>query len=182
MQLRDDMGELLAHDHGELDKLLRELLVAFQTGEAPDIHQRLDRFWARLAVHIRAEHLVLFPAILHALSRGIQGAPSLTEAEQTIAELRSDHDFFMCELARAIKSLRGLLNDSDNERRPKKLETVAAIVGSVGGRLATHNKVEEEGIYVWVGLVLNDTKQSELAVRVETELKKMPPRFEAQMW
>ncbi len=175
------MSELLAHDHSELNKLLYELCVALQIGELQQIHRRLDRFWAGLAVHIRAEHLVLFPAILGAVRGGIRGAPSLTEAERIIEELRRDHDFFMRELSRAIKSVRGLLKTSDNERRIQELETVEAIVGPVAERLATHNKLEEEGIYVWVGSVLNEPKQSELAARVQTELKKMPPRFEAQM-
>ena len=108
------------------------------------------------------------------------GTPSLTEAEKLIEELRSDHDFFMHELARAITSMRGLLKASDNEPPSDQLQTVEAIVGSVADRLATHNKLEEEGIYVWVGTVLNELERSELAARVLTELKRLPPRFEAQ--
>ena len=175
------MSDLLAHDHADLGKVFYDLCVAFQIGEVQQIHQHLDLFWARLAVHIRAEHVVLFPAILRALRRGIRGTPSLTEAEKMIEELRSDHDFFMRELSRAINFMRALLQASDHEPRDNQLKTVEAIVGRVAGRLATHNKLEEEGIYVWAGSVLSESERSELAARVLTELKRMPPRFEAQM-
>jgi hemerythrin superfamily protein len=172
------MSEFLAHDHAELGKLLDELCLALQTGEVQEIHQRLDLFWARLAVHIRAEHVVLFPAMLRALREDMRGAPSLTEAEKMIEELRTDHDFFMRELARAINLVRGLLKTSDNEPRSKELETVGAIIGSVAERLPAHNQLEEEGVYAWVDSVLNERRQSELAARVQTELERMPPRFE----
>lgn len=79
------MKEQLARDHGELDLLFAELRVAFEAGDIREIHLRLDLFWARLAVHIRAEHLQLFPAIVRAL-RGdheadVGDAPSLAEVE-----------------------------------------------------------------------------------------------------
>jgi hemerythrin superfamily protein len=171
------MSEFLANDHAELDRLLDELCLALQKGEVREIHQRLDRFWARLAVHIRAEHLVLFPAILRAVQGDLRGTPSLTDAEKMIEELRSDHDFFMHELSRAIKLVRELLKTSANEPRRKELETVEAIVGAVVERLTAHNQLEEEGIYIWVGQVLNEPEQSELAARVQAELARMPPRF-----
>ena len=94
-----------------------------------------------------------------------------------IEELRSDHDFFMHELSRAIKLVRELLKTSANEPRRKELETVEAIVGPVVERLTAHNQLEEEGIYIWVGQVLNEPEHSELAARVQTELARMPPRF-----
>ena len=175
------MSEVLTHDHAELDKLLEKLCLALQIGEVQEIHQRLDRFWAQLAVHIRAEHLVLFPTILRALRGNLRGTPSPSEAEKIIEELHSDHDFFMSKLSGAIKLVRGLLKTSDNELRSRELKTVGAIVRSVAERLTTHNKLEEEGIYVWVGLMLNQPKQSELSARVQTELERMPPRFEAPM-
>jgi NADH dehydrogenase/NADH:ubiquinone oxidoreductase subunit G len=177
------MSELLAQDHAQLDRLFSELCVAFKMGEVRSIHQRLDQFWARLAVHIRAEHLGLFPATLNALSsgaNGAEGAPSLSEAQQAIEELRRDHDFFMHELSRAIKSVRGLLTTSDNQRLGKELKNVEASMAAVAERLETHNKFEEERIYLWSGEILTEAQQSELASRVQAELSKMPPRFASQ--
>ena len=58
---------LLAEDHEALDKALSALLAALDEGDSATAFARLDLFWARLAMHIRAEHLQLFPAILRAL-------------------------------------------------------------------------------------------------------------------
>ena len=66
----------------------------------------LDLFWARLAIHIRAENLHLFPALANApASRftGKGGLPTRDEAHNVLLQLRSDHDFFMKELAEMIK-------------------------------------------------------------------------------
>jgi hypothetical protein len=61
------MNNLLASDHDELDELLDKLFASFDaSGSVEQIYQKLDLFWARLAVHIRAEHLHLFPLILGA--------------------------------------------------------------------------------------------------------------------
>ena len=47
------MTELLVTDHAELDALGRDLLSAFDRGDAPEVLTKLDLMWARLAVHIR---------------------------------------------------------------------------------------------------------------------------------
>lgn len=57
---------LLAHDHSELDSTLAGLVSALFEGDAARSLERLDLFWARLAMHIRAENLYLFPALLRA--------------------------------------------------------------------------------------------------------------------
>ena len=174
------MSELLAHDHAKLNESYYDLCVAFEKGEIPQTHDRLDRFWAGLAVHIRAEHLVLFPAILSALRVGNQsGAPSLAQAESMVEQLRHDHDFFMRQLAEAIRLMRGFLDTSASESEGEGIETVQEIIAAVVQRLATHNKIEEEGIYLWVGSTLNELQRSELTARVQHELSRMPPRFEA---
>jgi len=54
---------------------------------------------------------------------------------------------------------------------------VTAIIAAVAERLRTHNKREEERIYRWTDLLLNEAERSALAARVRTELAKMPPRF-----
>ena len=95
----------MAHDHAELDRLLDLVL---NTRDIKRGFERLDLFWARLAMHIRAEHLHLFPAIRKALGHSQEkDAPSLNEAE-VIATPRSDHDYFMVELAGAVALLRQL--------------------------------------------------------------------------
>ena len=55
---------LLADDHSAVDKLLLSVRAALEAQDASRSHAALDLFWARLAVHIRAEHLHLFPAVL----------------------------------------------------------------------------------------------------------------------
>lgn len=55
-------SQRLADDHGALDEVLSQLWKALDTGDVLVSHDKLDLFWARLAVHIRAEHLHLFPA------------------------------------------------------------------------------------------------------------------------
>src|SRR5512141_2752469 len=107
------MNDFLVSDHAALQTLLGELSAALDTGDLKLSYARLDQFWARLGVHIRAEHLQLFPAILRALggTRRVEAvnAPSLSHAQKVIEELRGDHNFFMHELARAIASMRDLM-------------------------------------------------------------------------
>ena len=58
---------LLAHDHSELDALLAAAFSALAAGPVERGFEAVDVFWARLAMHIRAEHLHLFPAVLGAV-------------------------------------------------------------------------------------------------------------------
>lgn len=110
------MPDLLERDHEEMDGVLGALLLALDHGDQDESFARLDQLWARLAMHIRAEHLCLFPAILgapQALLSGRGGAPRLEEAQSAIGVLRSDHDFFMHELAKVINRMRALKTTSD---------------------------------------------------------------------
>ena len=174
------MSERLAHDHAEVNRLLSDLRVALESGNVQQLHPRLDLFWARLAVHIRAEHLHLFPAVLRA-TRGNPNdtgpATALTVAQNSVDELRLDHDFFMHELARAIKTVRGLPQIADHQLLDEQLDDVRTRIAAVEERLSTHNRLEEEGVYLWIGDLLSKAEQSELADRLIGELEKMPPRF-----
>jgi hypothetical protein len=81
------MPDLLERDHEELDGVLGELLLALDHGERDESFARLDLLWARLAIHIRAEHLCLFPAILDAppaLLSGSGGTPRLEVEEMVL--------------------------------------------------------------------------------------------------
>jgi hypothetical protein len=170
---------LLAADHAELDGLLRALRAELEGGDAAAALARLDLFWARLAMHIRAENLHLFPAILAALSgdeaRRDQTTPSREEARADIARLRGDHDFFMHELAGAVKAMRGLKHGG--VREGNVLGDVNRVVRTLDGRLAAHNRLEEERVYRLPAVLLTAAEQAELAARVRRELDNLPPRF-----
>lgn len=156
------MKERLADDHHAVSEILKQLLTALDNKDVETSYARLDLLWARLAVHIRAEHLHLFPAL----------ASRLTEAQAMIDTLRVDHDFFMRELARAI----GIL------RTGAELTVVADIVREVEKRLATHNEIEENEIYRWSSTMLTEPEQLELLARINAELENRPPRFSEEAW
>lgn len=166
-------------DHAELGDLLGQLIATLQSNDLAQIYATLDLFWARLAVHIRAEHLYLFEAILQAVGRKPDGvdddAPPPGEAERTIEELREDHNFFMRELSQAVAVIRGLLTDPED--LAEQLQSVRKRVNAVQERLVKHNEIEERGIYIWTRILLTQAEQSELATLVKSELENKPPRF-----
>ncbi len=61
-----EAASVMTDDHSELGRLIDDLLAALDEGNKALGFERLDLLWARLAVHIRAEHLCLFPSILDA--------------------------------------------------------------------------------------------------------------------
>ena len=60
---------ILEHDHASLDQLLTKLDQELAEPSEDRAFELLDLFWARLAVHIQAEHLHLFPALVNASSK-----------------------------------------------------------------------------------------------------------------
>ena len=166
--------ERLLHDHAELGNLLDNLDAALEANDAAGTHATLDLFWARLAMHIRAEHLHLFPAISRAASRSIGNSETLPpdEPENTIAILREDHDFFMRELSQAIAIIRNAKEDT-----AESLESVRKKIAAVRVRLVKHNEIEETGIYVSSNSLLSEAERAELATLVQKELENLPPRF-----
>jgi hypothetical protein len=156
------MKERLSDDHDAVSEILEQLLTALDHKDVQTSYSRLDLLWARLAVHIRAEHLHLFPAI----------ASKLPEVQPMIDRLRVDHDFFMRELARAI----GIL------RTDAKLDAVRDAVLEIETRLATHNEIEEREIYRWSSTMLTEPEQLELFARINAELENRPPRFSEEAW
>ena len=167
-----EASQRLADDHSALDEVLSGLRKALANGDVADSHARLDLFWARLAVHIRAEHLHLFPAIINGMSKSTDdqaGAPTQTEGQRAVERLRADHDFFMHELAAAIATL-------------PDLNQVATMVNAVEKRLTTHNELEETQIYGLIGSILSQEEQAKLASQIDAELMKHPPRFSERTW
>ncbi|MDT4951910.1 MAG: hypothetical protein QOJ02_48 [Acidobacteriota bacterium] len=174
------MPDLLERDHEELDGILGELFLALDHGDRDVSFARLDLLWARLAIHIRAEHLCLFPAILcaqQALLTSRCGAPRLEQAQSTIGVLRSDHDFFMHELAKAINLMQALKGIPDAAAIGEGLGEVRSIVLSVKTRLGTHNQLEENQVYRWIDVLLDEAERSTLNARVRRELENLPSRF-----
>lgn len=166
------------HDHDEVGEVLNQLDAALAAKNIALTHSALDLFWARLAIHIRAEHLHLFPAITRAANRGNISGPPLPpeEPENTIAKLREDHNFFMHELSQAIAITRGLVAKAEGDIA-EQLAEVQKKIAEVRTRLVKHNEIEEQGIYLWSTSLLSETERSELAAQVRKELENLPPRF-----
>jgi hypothetical protein len=167
MKAGSEARQRLLDDHNAVSEVLRQLLAALDNKDVQTSYSRLDLLWARLAVHIRAEHLHLFPAVMNRLK----------EAQPVVEKLRSDHDFFMHELARAVGVLREL-NASDGA----KLGAVGDTVREIEKRLATHNEIEENQIYHWASTILTVPEQTDLAARINAELENRPPRFSVEAW
>jgi hemerythrin superfamily protein len=167
-------SERLAGDHVALGQLLTQLQAALNNGDVNSCYASLDLFWAKLAVHIRAEHLHLFPSVLKVVTEN--------ETRAAIERLRADHDFFMHELGTAVETVRRLSNISEQPVINKELDTLRHTISEVEKKLVEHNQIEENHIYQLAGTVLNVEEQQELARRISSELEKRPPRFAANIW
>jgi hypothetical protein len=175
------MADILVHDHDEIGALLGELARAFGRGAgAGEILTGLDYVWARLAVHIRAEHLHLFPALLGVTQeRGgdaAAGTPPPEEARAAVERLREDHDFFMRELAEAVNAARALAG-SDGPDMRDQLRQIESKVLAVAERLDEHNRLEEEQVYLWPVALLSPEGRAELHASMAREIENLPPRF-----
>jgi iron-sulfur cluster repair protein YtfE (RIC family) len=168
--LNESIYQLLESDHRELDELMDEAFSAIRSADKDLAYSRLDLFWARLAMHIRAEHVRLFPALRHVAERS-----GRADTLELLTEMRHDHDFFMRELARAIKAMR-LVFHFGNEA--ETFETVTGILVAVRDRLALHNRIEEEKIYPLVNPgILSDTDAEQVVQAVRKELDNYPQRL-----
>ena len=174
------MTELLAGDHAEVDALFRELWREFDGVDARGVFEKLDYLWARLAVHIRAEHLHLFPALL-AASEGkrreeVDEAPAPLEVRLAVERLREDHDFFMRELAGAVNAARELAAQDGPYDRERLLQ-IRGRASAVAERLVEHNRLEEQQVYLWPAALLAATERDTLRAGVLREIENLPPRF-----
>jgi iron-sulfur cluster repair protein YtfE (RIC family) len=169
---------LLEDDHESLGHLLSELNAELTKRNLTRAFDLLDLFWARLAVHIRAENLHLFPALANSSSSlftGSGGSPTYTRAQSVLAHLRSDHDFFMKELATMIKVMRDMVGSQQS--RLEELENLRRRLAMVKERLDDHNRLEEEQVYVWPSLLFDDQMVAGLCESLRQELENLPPRF-----
>ena len=171
---------LLEHDHSELDAALASVFSALAAGEIEQSFKNLDLFWARLAIHIRAENIHLFPTLLNASQRPRQAAdvPGAKAVAEIITRLRVDHDFFMIELAAAMKQLRELRRGDRQDAAPA-LATVREQMTRVSQRLEIHNALEESQVYQWAGALLDNVEQEALNQCLRREVENLPQRFQA---
>ena len=171
---------LLSADHAEVDQLLAEALASLRLGDCRSAFEMLDLFWARLAMHIRAEHLHLFPAVLSTIRSGKaedrEGCPSVRSVTAVIGQLRTDHDYFMKELARLIKQMRRLIAN-ENADPSRELAMVANTLEDLSARLRAHNEIEENEIYPLAEIIFGPAQIKTLDSQIKSELENLPPRF-----
>lgn len=175
---------ILQQDHEQLSELLRDLKLGLEERDTARAFESLDLFWARLAVHIRAENLCLFPTILEApreLFRNRVGLPSFERAKTVVEGLRADHNFFMDQLSSAVKTLREVLSNAEGPRHfAERLCTIRERVDAVSLRLEKHNTLEEEEAYKWPAIILSAADLDGLRAALGRELENLPPRFAAE--
>ena len=87
-----------------------------------------------------------------------------------IDQLRLDHEFFMRELGTSVNSMRKLQDASDNEVLSKQFQIVRRSVVEMKTRLAKHNQLEENHVYKWVNVLLDETQLSVLAFGIKREI------------
>ena len=164
---------LLVKDHDELDQLLNTLLASDTFFEQESAFDALDLFWARLAMHIRAEHHHLFPVIVDSFKH----SEKANEIDRAIFRLKEDHDFFMKKLAEAVNLLRQLKQSGSDLREAS--QTVHTLLLDLKARLESHNSVEEEFIYKMPLAVMTSDQLTQLAENIRREITNIPSRFTA---
>ncbi|WP_257311898.1 hemerythrin domain-containing protein [Geothrix fuzhouensis] len=153
----DPLAAKLTADHHEIDHLFGQARAAVEHKLQAEAHHALDRIWMRLAVHIRAEHRVLFPAV----------AEAQPDLGATLQSLREDHDFFMSSLATAVNALKSPVVD---------WTAVKATLASVHQRLTSHNTLEENRIYSLAGQFPEEQRRR-LTGDLSRELAALPERY-----
>ncbi len=163
---------ILEADHRAIDRLYARLDDALDRKDFVDIYSVTDLIWMRLAVHIRAEHKVLFPAIL----KHAGGEADATGLGHQLEELRTDHDMFMVELARAISFLRNSAWHTGCPDCSEEFAGVAQRTWLVRKRLVPHNELEERVVYPLAGQ-LPEGERLKVAEAIRRELDTLPARF-----
>lgn len=162
--------DILSDDHADVDVLLDDAINGLRGGAFTEAVDAVDLFWARLAVHIRAEHLHLFPAVLKISA--MENPNGISDILETLERLRVDHNFFMHELAAVIKSMRA----ASAETAPEVIRDAQLSIKSVRDRLAEHNVIEEQRIYPLMKL-LSPSEGDALLCSLAHELDNLPLRF-----
>jgi hemerythrin superfamily protein len=174
--MKSQARQRLSDDHCAVHEVLKQLLTALDNKDVEATYSKLDLLWARLAVHIRAEHLHLFPAVTK------RPAPDSSDAQSVVETLRADHNFFMRKLAHAVDILRQLPAPLESPEDESKFNSVLDVVLDVEKRLAIHNETEENQVYRWASTILTEPEQIELAAQINAELEHRPSRFSVEAW
>ncbi len=147
-------------------------MAAINQADVVRTFEHLDLFWARLAMHIRAEHRWLFPAVRDAA----EGSPAeFGHIPEILETLRHDHDFFMRDLARGVKAMRLVFYFGNDE---ETLVVVRELLDGVTVRLKDHNRLEEESIYTLATReFLDPAVTGQLLRSIRKELANYPQRF-----
>lgn len=173
---------VLVDDHSEVDILIHDLLAALDESDKVRSFEQLDLLWARLAVHIRAEHLHLFPSILGALDQPLNfpptDVPSSDHVREVLEHLREDHEFFMVELAKAVNAAREWFLPGNELMADHFLEMKRQVL-AISNRLQEHNQMEEEHVYLWPAILMTPTECAGMSLRMKREIDNLPPRFSA---
>ena len=169
---------VLEADHESLGHLLSELEAEFASQHFEHALELLDLFWARLAVHIRAENLHLFPALANAspsLFTGKNGLPTHDEAQHLLLRLRKDHEFFMKDLAARVKTMREIVGSPLVHL--EEIKEVRRGMNTVKKRLLVHNRMEEKQVYTWPVLLFDEVTVAQLCEGLQHELNNLPGRL-----
>ena len=175
--MKNVVESLLEDDHESLDLLLSELETELSMPDSARAFELLDLFWARLAVHIRAENLHLFPALANASASLFSrkgNLPTAEDAHNILLRLRSDHDFFMKELAKMMKTAREINDAKAAGKYSKEFRKRLTVIRK---RLESHNHLEEEHVYKWPALLFDEKRVVKLSERLQHELENLPPRI-----
>jgi hypothetical protein len=176
----ESLVAILSDDHVELGALLMQLLRSLDESNIDEAYARLDILWARLAVHIRAENVQVFPDILRALdaqtAAGSRDAEKSVRLRASIDRLRSDHDVFMSELKDAVKTVRTVIDERDGKLASIVPRSLRDRLGTLEGAFEDHNR-EEDSVYPMAASVLDSAEMSDLMERVRRELAALPPRL-----
>lgn len=175
--MNQEQDILLAHDHSKLNDILEQVFEALKEGDRRTTLLNLDYFWALLAVHIRAEHLHLFPILLQTATElhSVEAIGDiLSKLPEIISCLRRDHDFFVKEIGKDVNRLRV---DNTEDADTLDLGDVRKDLTVVAQRLTEHNEMEEKDIYPLAQALLTAEEIKELTVSIRSELANIPPRF-----
>src|SRR5215207_5190246 len=166
--MKNSVEFLLEGDHESLGQLLTELDLALTDVDVSRSFELLDLFWARLAVHIRAENLHLFPALANAprsLFTGKDCLPTPDDAQKVLDHLRADHNFFMKELAEMIRVMRDMA--ANQQANSEEVDDLRKRLMTITSRLEAHNELEETQAYGGVGLLFDPQTTADLGKRIQ---------------
>lgn len=176
------LPENLDRDHKQMEDVLEDLTVILQRQDLNRAFELLDLFWSQLTIHIRAENVCLFPAILTAPRTSFsadKGLPSYEEVKTTIDTLREDHRFFAEQISQALRQIRELMaqtSEPQSNAESQLLEIKRRMI-TVANRLREHNRLELQEVYPWPELLLPPAEYELLKAVLAGEVERIPSQL-----